>query len=95
MNFAENAGAVASVHTMKRAGAIHQNPDEEAVSTGKTRFIPLTEWPKYHPWPPIGGLRHLMFYRETNGFADAFIKRGRRVLVNETKFFQLVLAEQQ
>ena len=54
------------------------------------RLIPLTEWNKHHPWPPQGGLRHLMFFRESNCFASAFLKCGRRVLVNEAEFFNCV-----
>ena len=54
------------------------------------RLIPLTDWNKHHEWPPQGGLRHLMFYRESNGFARAFVKCGRRVLVNEQEFFSAV-----
>ena len=24
------------------------------------RLIPVKDWAKYHLWPPIGGLRHLI-----------------------------------
>ena len=55
-----------------------------------SRLIPSADWPKYHPWPPIGGLRHLIFHAKTNGF-DKVIKRvGRRVLIDEKKFFEFV-----
>lgn len=54
------------------------------------RLIPLTDWPKHHPWPPIGGLRHLNFNARHNGFASAFKKCGRRVLVDESEFFNCV-----
>lgn len=55
--------------------------------TTKTRLIPLTAWNKYHTWPPIGGLRHLVFHSKVNGF-DAVIKRvSGRVLVDEAAFF--------
>ena len=53
------------------------------------RLIPLTEWNKHHPWPPQGGLRHLVFYENTNGFKDAFVRVGRRVLIDEKKFFEI------
>lgn len=59
-------------------------------STGKTRLIPVTQWKDYHPWPPIGGLRHLIFYEETNGFHHCVVRLGRRVLINEDKFFEWV-----
>lgn len=54
----------------------------------QTRLIPVTEWNKYHPWPPPGGLRHLIFHSETNGFKNAFRRVGRRVLVDENEFFR-------
>ena len=51
------------------------------------RLIPLTAWPKYHAWPPIGGLRHLVFHAKETGF-EACIKRvGRRLLIDEATFF--------
>ncbi len=56
----------------------------------ENRLIPVPDWNKYHPWPPIGGLRHLIFYAETNGFRTAFKRIGRRVLVNEAEFFRCV-----
>jgi len=55
-----------------------------------TRLIPVPDWPKYHPWPPIGGLRHLIFNKETNGFSKAFKKVGGRVLIDEAAFFECV-----
>jgi len=52
-----------------------------------TRLIPLTDWSKYHSWPPHGALRHLVFQSKSNGF-DKVIKRvGRRVLIDEDAFF--------
>ena len=31
-----------------------------------------------------------MFHRESNGFAPAFVKCGRRVLIDEVEFFNCV-----
>lgn len=59
-------------------------------STETTRLIPAVDWPKYHPWPPLGGLRHLIFHCKTNGFAKVFKKCGRRILIDEKKFFEFV-----
>ncbi|MBE7422835.1 MAG: hypothetical protein HS110_10480 [Zoogloeaceae bacterium] len=56
-------------------------------TTTQTQLIPVPEWNKFHPWPPVGGLRHLIFNEKTNGF-DAVIRRiGRRVLIDEAAFF--------
>lgn len=56
----------------------------------QSRLIPLTEWPKHHPWPPLGGLRHLVFHSGTNGFAKVFRKISNRILIDELAFFQWV-----
>lgn len=60
------------------------------MHNANTRFIPVTKWNDFHPWPTNGGLRHLAFHRDTNGFREAFVKVGRRLLVDEAKFFECV-----
>lgn len=62
--------------------------------TENIRLIPLTEWNKYHSWPPQGGLRHMVFHEKTNGFSDAFIRVGKRVLIDENRFFQIIKQNQ-
>lgn len=58
--------------------------------SSKTKFIPASKWNEAHAWPPIGGLRHLIFHAKSNGF-DAVIRRiGRRVLIDESAFFAWV-----
>lgn len=54
------------------------------------RLIPLTQWPKHHPWPPLGGLRHLVFYARRNGFHKVIRRVGRRILIDEAAFFAWV-----
>ncbi len=56
---------------------------------GATRFIPVPDWNNYHGWPPIGGLRNLIFHRSTNGLDDFKVikKVGKRVLIDEKAFF--------
>lgn len=60
-----------------------------------TRLIPVPDWNDYHPWPPAGGMRHLIFHADSNGFTNAFKRVGRRVLVDETEFFRCVEAGNQ
>ena len=55
-----------------------------------SRLIPIPKWNEHHPWPAQGGLRHLRFHCETNGFASAFKRVGRRVLIDEAEFFACV-----
>jgi hypothetical protein len=52
------------------------------------KLIPVTKWNDFHIWPPIGGLRHLIFYEKTNGFKHCVVRLGRRVLIDEGKFFE-------
>lgn len=59
-----------------------------ADSLPEHRFIPLTDWPNFHPWPPVGGLRHLVFHAHSNGFHRVVKRAGRRVLIDEAAFFK-------
>ncbi|MBL1265727.1 hypothetical protein [Candidatus Methylomicrobium oryzae] len=55
-----------------------------------TRLIPVPDWKNHHSWPPEGGLRHLIFNKDSNGFSTAFKKVGRRVLIDEAEFFACI-----
>jgi hypothetical protein len=77
---------------IKERSMTRDNSQDRAESHG-TRLIPVTEWNRHHPWPPLGGLRHLVFYAKQNGF-DAVVRRiGRRVLIDEKAFFDWVDAQ--
>ncbi len=52
------------------------------------RIIPVTEWNNYHSWPPIGGLRHMIFNAEENGIGCCIKKIGKRVLIIENEFLK-------
>lgn len=54
----------------------------------QTKFYTVAGWP--HPWPPAGGIRHLIFNANTNGFDKVIRRVGRRVLIDEAAFFQWV-----
>lgn len=62
----------------------------QSHSTCSSRLIPVPHWNQHHDWPPPGGLRHLIFHAESNGFKTAFKRVGRRVLVDEVEFFRCV-----
>jgi hypothetical protein len=60
------------------------------MNTPSTRLIPVPDWNKYHAWPPLGGLRWMIFNAKDNGF-DAVVRRcRRRVLIDEAAFFRWV-----
>ncbi len=56
----------------------------------QTTYLTVKQFNEKHSWPPPGGLRHLIFYAETNGFKSAFKRVGRRVLIDEAEFFQCI-----
>ena len=59
------------------------------VSNQARRLIPVTKWNQFHAWPPIGGLRHLIFNAHTNGFENVLRRPpgSRRLLIDEQAFF--------
>ena len=57
------------------------------------RLIPVTKWNDHHSWPPTGGLRHLIFHAERNGFDTVIVRAGRRVLIDEAEFFKWLDAQ--
>ncbi len=59
-------------------------------TSNTTQLIPASDWPKRHAWPPIGGLRHLIFHAKSNGFEGVIRRIGRRVLIDEAAFFDWV-----
>jgi len=63
------------------------------TSKEKIHYIPVPDWNKFHTWPPLGGLRHLIFHEHKNGFSKCVCRVGRRVLIDEQAFFEWV-AEQ-
>lgn len=66
---------------------------EQIETKEYTRLIPVPDWCKNHDWPPLGGLRHLIFNEKANGFHKCVRRVGRRVLIDEKAFFDWV-AEQ-
>jgi hypothetical protein len=52
-----------------------------------SRLIPITKWNQYHPWPSIGGLRHLVAHAKNKKCTHIFVKAGGRVLIVEDAFF--------
>ena len=57
-------------------------------SDNQRRLIPVSKWNDFHSWPPQGGLRHLIFHEQSNGFNKVVRRAGRRVLIDEKAFFE-------
>lgn len=61
----------------------------KTTSNGRT-LIPVNRWNEHHEWPPLGGLRHLIFHAKKNGFDSVVRMVGRRVLIDEDAFYEWV-----
>lgn len=61
-----------------------------AEDSKPTRFIPVSKWNEFHEWPPVGGMRHLIFFRNENGFAKVLKRPNRTWLIDEKAFFKWV-----
>lgn len=58
------------------------------MSSEPSRKIPIPDWNKYHPWPSPAGLRYRVFFAKENGFDKCVVRVGKRVLIDEAKFFE-------
>ena len=58
-------------------------------------LLTVSQFSEKHQAFPEGGLRHRIFYSESNGLkaSGALIRNGRRILINEEKFFDWITAE--
>jgi len=54
------------------------------------KFIPVTEWNRFHIWPTVAALRFYIFNAEFDGFNKVVKKVGRRCLIDEMAFFQWI-----
>ena len=61
-----------------------------AEDSKQTRFIPVSKWNEFHEWPPVGGMRHLIFFRNENGFSKVLKRPNRTWLIDEKAFFKWV-----
>jgi len=64
------------------------NDSKDQINSRK--LIPVNQWNKHHSWPPIGGLRYLIFNAQENGFSHCIRRVGRTVLIDETLFFEWI-----
>lgn len=58
-----------------------------------TQLFTVKQFCERHPWATDGGIRHLIFNRATNGFADCIKRIGRRILLDEGKVLEWVDAQ--
>ena len=60
-------------------------------------YSTVRQFVERHPAFTVGGMRHQIFHEETNGLkhSGAIVRNGRKVLVNEEKFFAWLEAANQ
>lgn len=61
-----------------------------ALPDKHSQLLTVAQWSELHSWPPAGGLRHLIFNADKNGFNKVIRRIGRRVLIDESAFFDWV-----
>lgn len=77
----------ADANTAKKDKTVNGNKNDEVK---RKKLVPISKWNEHHEWPPIGGLRHLVFNAKKNGFDKVVRRIGRRVLIDEEAFFDWV-----
>jgi hypothetical protein len=77
-------------HAQRVDATINAPPEGGDYGSESPRFIPIPNWNKHYEWPPPGGMRHLRFHCETNGFKSAFKKVGNHVIVDAREFWRIV-----
>ena len=56
-------------------------------------LLTVKQFNQKHPAFPIGGLRHHIFHEDQNGMkaAGVVVRNGRRILLNEERFFDWLM----
>ncbi len=63
---------------------------KENLNQSKSQMLTLKQFAEKNPWPNECTLRNLYYKRKTNGLEKAFIKVGRRIIVDEEVFFVIL-----
>lgn len=60
-------------------------------------LLTVKQFNQKHSAFPIGGLRHHIFHEDQNGMkaAGVIVRNGRRILINEERFFDWLMGNSQ
>lgn len=58
------------------------------TTEAKRHILTVQQFCQQHPAFSEGGMRWFLFHRKSNGLDKAVVKCGRRVLIDEDRFFQ-------
>ena len=86
--FLREAVAICFDEYSKLSGKVEKS--EVTTTKNSPRYIRIKDWPKYHDFPAIGGLRSLVFFAKEKGFEKCIKRVGRSVLIDEEEFFKWV-----
>lgn len=59
----------------------------------KPHLVTVRQFCEQYPWPTESAVRAYIYRAEEKGLTDAFIRVGRRVLIDAEKFFELIREE--
>ncbi len=62
--------------------------DQITVPSGPPCLLSVSQFCSKHDWATPGGIRHLLFNRETNGFKKCVVRLGRKILLDEGAVFE-------
>ena len=65
----------------------------QSHAISQRRLCTVRQFCQKNPAFTLGGMRWLLFHRQTNGLEEAVVKIGRRVLIDEDKFFDWLDAQ--
>lgn len=51
-------------------------------------LLTVKQFCERHKWATEGGLRSILFHRETNGFKNCIVRMGRKILLDEAEVFE-------
>lgn len=68
-----------------------------STEAASTPVYTVAQFVQKHPAFSVGGLRHLIFFEDSNGLkkSGAVVRMGRRVLIHEAKFFAWLESQNQ
>lgn len=66
---------------------------KENLSHQRNQMLTIKQFAEKNPWPNETTMRNLFYKRRENGLEQAFVRIGRRIIVDEGKFFELIRAK--
>lgn len=63
---------------------------EENLGSSIPKILTIKQFCMQFPWPSESGIRSYIYRAEEFAMTDAFIRVGRRVLIDANKFFEII-----